>query len=169
MTVAGGMEHQSEKLTFTKEEFQVVRDKAEIFYKNIDSVICPYFHEKVNFNTEGLEHIKLKAWNRARSQADQFMRLKLIRLAPEVVKNSRTLQGIWQTKLPIRRKSHGKWEAVFTNVTYYEFIAVLEDRRVKVIVKQVQGGEKFFWTLIPSWRIDQFNRRVLHSGNPESD
>lgn len=159
--------HEREKLTFTEEEFSAVRGKAESFYKGLDSVVCPYFHEKVNFNTDGFEHIKLKAWNRARARPVQFMRLKLIHMAPEVIKSSRTLQGIWRTKLPIRRKRHGKWEAVFTEVTYYEFIAVLEDRRVKVIVKQLQGGEKFFWTLIPSWGIDQFNRRILHSGNPE--
>lgn len=163
------MEHQPEKLTFTNEEFNSIREKAEASYKGIGSVHCPYFQEKVNFNTEGLEHIKFKAWNKARSQRDQFMRLKLIQLAPEVLKSSWTLQGIYETKVPIRRKRHGQWEAVFTTVTYYEFIAVLNNRRVKVIVKQILVGEKFFWTMIPFWRMDTFNRRVLHSGNPEVD
>jgi len=163
------MEQQPEKLTFTDEEFDSVREKAETLYKGIGSVVCPYFKEKVNFNTEGLEHIKFKAWNRARSKRDQFMRLKLIRLAPEILKNSRTLQGIWETQLPIRRKRHGQWESVFTSVTYYEFIAVVEGRRIKVVVKQILGGERFFWTLIPFWRLDTFNRRVLHSGDPERD
>jgi hypothetical protein len=97
------------------------------------------------------------------------MRLKLIQLAPDVLKSSRTLQGVYETQLPIRRKRHGRWEALFTAVTYYEFIAVFNSRRVKVIVKQVLGGEKFFWTLIPFWRTDTFNRRILHSGNPERD
>lgn len=163
------MEPHPEKLAFTRGEFESVRKSAEILYKSIGSIFCPYFQEKVHFNAEGLGHIKFKAWNRARSQRDQFMRLKLIRLAPEILKDSKTLQGIWETKRPIRRKRHGRWEAVFTTVTYYEFIAVLEERRVKVIVKQIFGGEKSFWTMIPFWRIDKFNRRILHSGNPELD
>jgi hypothetical protein len=163
------MEPHSEKLAFTVTEFETVRSNAEALYKSIGSVFCPYFKEKVNFNVEGLGHIKFKAWNKARSQRDQFMRLKLIRLAPEILKDSKTLQGIWETQLPIRRKRHGHWEKVFTPVAYYEFIAVLEGRRVKVIVKQIQGGEKFFWTMIPFWRMDKFNRRILHSGNPELD
>src|ERR1700680_3305351 len=129
------MEPQLEKLAFTDDEFDSVRKNAEITYKSIGSIFCPYFQEKVHFNAEGLGHIKFKAWNKARSQRDQFMRLKLIRLAPEILKASRTLQGIWETKRPIRRKRHGRWEAVFTTVSYYEFIAVVKDRRVKVIVK----------------------------------
>jgi len=163
------MEPPPEKLTFTDEEFEAIRTQAESTYRGIGSTFCPFFGEKVNFNIEGLKHLKLKAWNKARPRRDQFMRLKLIRFAPDILKQSRTLQGIWETKLPIRRKRHGIWESLFTSVTYYEFIAVLEDRRIKVIVKQIQGGEKFFWTMIPFWHTDAFGRRVLHSGNPESD
>ncbi len=163
------MEPQLEKLSFTDAEFNSVRRDAETLFRSIGSVFCPYFKEQVHFNAEGLEHIKFKAWNRARSRRDQFMRLKLMRFAPETLKTTRTLQGIWETKLPIRRKRHGRWERVFTAVAYYEFIAVLEGRRVKVIVKQIQGAEKIFWTMIPFWRIDRFNRRILHSGNPEVD
>ena len=163
------MEPKPHKLEFTEEEFKQVRTNAEILYKTIDSVYCPFFGEQVNFNADGLEHLKFKAWNKPRKRNDQFMRLKLLRLAPEVIKNSKTLQGVWDTKKPVRRKRHGKWESLFTDVSYYEFIAVLEKKRMKVIVKQLAGGEKFFWTLIPYWRMDGFNNRVIHDGNPETD
>ena len=163
------MDEKPTKLEFTDEEFEDVRSRAEGFYQTIGSVQCPFFNEKVNFNAEGLEHLKFKSWNHARKRRDQFMRLKLIDLAPEVIRRSRTLQGIWETKLPVRRKRHKKWESVFTDVTFYEFIAVLERKRVKVIVKQFAGGEKFFWTMIPFWGTNSFNKRVLHDGNPEID
>jgi len=65
---------------------------------------------------------------------------------------------------------HSRTDTVLKPVSYYEFIAVLENVRVKVIVKQVDGGEKFFWSIIPYWKIDSVNsRRLLHSGDPESD
>lgn len=163
------MDEKPKKLEYTDVEFAKVKAEAEVFYKAIQPIWCPYFQEKVNFNADGLKHIKFKQWNRARSRDDQFMRLKLIRLAPEIVKNSKTLQGIWETKLPIRRKRHGKWESAYMDVTYYEFIAVLERKRLKVIVKQVVGGQKLFWTLIPYWRTDDFHKRVMHDGNPEMD
>jgi hypothetical protein len=163
------MDEKPAKLEFTDEEFRQVKSTAEAFYKSIGSIRCPYFNETINFNTDGLEHLKFKGWNRARKRSDQFMRLKLIKLAPEIIRNSKTLQGIWETKSPVRRKRHGAWESVFTDVTYYEFIAVLERKRIKVIVKQFLGGEKFFWTMIPYWRTNKFNKRILHDGNPEMD
>ena len=42
--------------------------------------------------------------------------------------------------------------------------------RVKIIVKQVEDGEKFFWSLIPSWGNHKLTgERILHDGNPEHD
>jgi hypothetical protein len=97
------------------------------------------------------------------------MRLKLLRLAAETIRNSKTLQGISEKKILVRKKRNSRWEKALTDVTYYEFIAVIDHKRVKVIVKQIFGGEKFFWTLIPYWKMDGFHRRVLHEGNPETD
>ena len=55
-------------------------------------------------------------------------------------------------------------------VTYYEFIAVVNTVRVKVIIKEVLGGEKHFWSVIPFWGIDKVtSKRILHSGDPEND
>ncbi|HAS85129.1 MAG TPA: hypothetical protein DCS23_03630 [Candidatus Yonathbacteria bacterium] len=163
------MEEQPQKLEFTDTEFEKIRGEAETLYKTFGAVHCPYFGEKINFNTDGLEHLKFKSWNRARSKSDQFMRLKLLRLAPETILNSKTLQGVFEDKLFVRKKKNKRWEKILTDVTYYEFVAVLERKRVKVIVKQVLGGEKFFWTLIPYWRTNDLHKRVLHDGNPELD
>ncbi len=45
-------------LNFSDEEFGQIR--------------CPYFHESVQFDSFGLEHIRRKSWNRGRSRTDQF-------------------------------------------------------------------------------------------------
>lgn len=64
----------------------------------------------------------------------------------------------------------GRSEVRLIPVTYYEFIAVLDSFRIKVIVKQAQDGQKFFWSIIPSWSINKAqDKRKLHSGNPEKD
>ncbi|KKS13867.1 MAG: hypothetical protein UU67_C0014G0001, partial [Candidatus Daviesbacteria bacterium GW2011_GWB1_41_5] len=97
-----------------------------------------------------------------------------IKLAPEIIGQSKTLQGIWTTKKIERVKVNSRWDKVMKVITYYEFIAVMESRgskiRVKVIVKEVGGGEKFFWSLIPFWGTNKnTNERVMYSGNPEND
>ncbi len=85
-------------LEFTNEQFEDVKNKGEIFYKSIGEIYCPYFKEKVSFEAQGLEHLKFKRRSKSRSENDQYMRFKLIHLAPEILKLSHTVQGILETK-----------------------------------------------------------------------
>ena len=56
------------------------------------------------------------------------------------------------------------------NVTYYEFIALIKRDRVKIIVKQIENGEFFFWSIIPYWGMHEGTRtRLFHEGIPEED
>lgn len=151
-------------------DFEMVRGESEKFYVSIGEVYCPYFGEKIAFNAKGLRHLKFKSDQQARPRDEQYARLKLLRHAPEVLKKSSTVQGIWHTKKFEVQKTNSRWERMMKEVIFYEFIAVLDNVRVKVIVKEVQGGEKHFWSVIPYWGIDKVNsRRVLHSGDPEHD
>lgn len=153
-----------------EEDFVEVVKKAEEFYASVGDIHCPYFGEKIAFNTKGFKHLKFKSDQVARIREDQYVRLKLLPYAAEVLKKSRTVQGIWSTKKFEDQKTSSRWEHVLKEVIFYEFIAVLENVRVKVIVKQVFGGEKHFWSVVPYWKIDSMNsRRILHSGNPEND
>jgi len=156
-------------LEFTDEEFRRVRRQAEENYRTYGQIRCPYFQDAVHFNTEGFRHLLFKAWNRGRDRRDQFMRLKHLARAAEMLSLSRTVQGIQETSEWERRHRHGRWEKLLLSVTYYEFVAVLEGRRFKVIVKQLPGGDRIFWSLIPFWRQTQQGRRLLHDGNPAED
>lgn len=158
------------KFNFKKEDFERIKKEAEEFYDTIKEIHCPYFCEKIAFNVKGIKHLKFKTDQQARPQADQYARLKLIRLAPEVLKLSKTVQGISEKKKIEYQKMNSRWEHVMKLVKHYEFIAVLNGVRVKVIVKEVEGGEKHFWSVIPFWGIDkETSKRLLFSGNPELD
>lgn len=151
-------------------DFEKVRNEAEKFYDTIGEVKCPCFGEKVAFNAMGLKHLKFKSDQVARMRSDQYPRLKLLPLAPEVIKLSRTVQGIWETKHFERIRTQNKTETVLKPVIYYEFIAVIEKVRIKVIIKEIDSGQKFFWSIVPYWGIDKTNsKRVLHTGNLEDD
>ncbi|NQU82565.1 MAG: hypothetical protein HQ539_01320 [Parcubacteria group bacterium] len=156
-----------------QQDFQKIKEEAENFYEEIDEVYCPYFKEKIVFNTKGLRHLKFKSNRKARTMKDQYPRLKLLHFAPEILKLSHTIQGIWKTKTFEEYKAdstNNKWARIMKDVIFYEFIAVLDAVRVKVIVKQVFGREKYFWSVIPFWGINKStSKRVLHSGNPEHD
>ena len=152
------------------ENFEEVVAKGEKLYESLGTIYCPYFNEDVHFNVQGLEHLKFKHRGKARIRHDQYMRFKLLHLVPEIIRLSRSIQGIWETKHFERVRVHSRTDTILKPVTYYEFIAVLNNVRVKVVVKQVGGGQKFFWSLIPFWGINrETKRRKLYGGNPEED
>lgn len=152
------------------DDFHEIKLKGEALYKNLESVLCPYLQKRVHFNAHGLQHLKFKRRGHARYRQDQYMRFKLLHLAPDVLKLSRTVQGIFQTRTFEKIRMHSRTEMKLVPVTYYEFVAVLGPYRVKVIVKEIDGGDPFFWSLIPFWGIETTTkRRRLHIGNPESD
>ena len=152
------------------QDFEKVRTEAEAFYATLAGVRCPYFGCDIAFNAKGLRHLKFKSDKHARVRKDQYSRLKLIRYAPEILKLSRTVQGIWRVRRFEEEKTNARWERVLKDVFYYEFVAVLNTVRIKVIVKEVAGGEKHLWSIIPFWGIDKnTSTRILHSGDPEID
>jgi hypothetical protein len=157
-----------------REKLEEVKKEAEEVYRNIDSVLCPYLKTKVNFNAKGLDHIKMKSWNKARLASDQYLRLKFLRLAPEVLKGSGTLQEIKETKNFERIKSVGKWQSLMKPVVYYGFIAIIRKVKIKVIVKKIENGQPYFWSIIPYWKsqkdeLCQKIKKVFHEGDLEND
>jgi hypothetical protein len=91
-------------------------------------------------------------------------------LAPDVIKLSRTIQGISNTKNMESWRNNNRTEMIMKPVAYYEFVAILNDIRVRVIVKQVDGGPKYFWSIIPFWKVNKNNnQRKMFNGNPEVD
>lgn len=152
------------------ENFDKIRIEGETFYKSLKEIHCPYFKDKVSFSSQGLEHLKFKQRGKARLEQDQYMRFKLIHLAPEVIKISSSLQGVWETKRFEHVKTNNKWQKMLKHVTYYEFMAVIKRNRVKIVVKQIENGKKIFWSIIPFWGMNKETMaRMLHEGNPEED
>ncbi len=156
-------------------KFNQIKKEAEDWYKEIDLIECPFLKRNVNFNAKGLDHIKFKAWNKARSISDQYLRFKFLRLAPVILKRSGTLQEFQDTKNFERIHSNSKWKRLMVPVKYYGFIAVLGYKiKVKVIVKEIYGSQPYFWSIIPFWKnrtdpITQELKKVFHEGDLEND
>ena len=157
--------------TVDDKNFEKVKSEAEKFYKSIGKVFCPYFGESISFNSKGLSHIKFKSKWDARDRKDQFMRLKNIKLAPEILKKSHTLQELKHAKTFVDIKTNSRKERILKQTVFYGFIAIIRDgnfdKRLKIIIKEVSGGEKHFWSIVPYWKSSK--ELKLHSGNIEED
>ena len=158
------------KFNFKEEDFEKIKKEAEEFYETIGEIYCPYFCEKIAFNVKGLKHLKFKTDQQARPRIDQYARLKLLHLAPEMLKLSRTVQGISEKKKFEFQNTNSRWEHVARLVKHYEFVAVLKNISLIGIVIEVEGVQKHFWSVIPFWGIDKkTSKRVLYSGDLELD
>jgi len=158
-------------LNIEDSNFKKLREKAETFYKEVGEIHCPYFNERISFNSKGLEHIKFKTKRKIRERKDAYMRLKNIHLAPQILKNSYTLQEKQNKKIFVDIKTNSRKETILKNCTYYGFLAIITDgnfeKRLKIIIRQIDGGQKHFWSIIPYWKN---NKEIkMHSGNLEED
>lgn len=158
-------------IQISEERFNRAKEESERYYAAIGSVRCPYFGEEVVFNRKGLTHLKFKGERQARLRVDQYIRFRLLKLAPEILSKSHTLQGIHRRNSMERKKINNRWETVMQPVIYYEFVSVVKEKtRVRVIIKQVGGGKRYFWSIIPFWKMDNMTgKKRLHDGKPEID
>ncbi|OGH67580.1 MAG: hypothetical protein A3C15_04015 [Candidatus Magasanikbacteria bacterium RIFCSPHIGHO2_02_FULL_50_9b] len=156
-------------MSISFENFAFVKAAGEERYKSFTPVRCPYFNELVHFNAQGLEHLKFKRGGVERLPQDQYMRFKLLHLAPEILKLSRTVQGIMRTRSLERMHTNGRhnWEMLPT--IFYEFIAVVDDVRVRVVVKKTLNGPLIFCSIIPFWKNAQGGTRQLFDQSLRDD
>lgn len=157
-----------------EELFEKIKNEAEQFYKKLESVFCPYLRKKVNFNAKGLDHIKMKAWNRTRPVSDQYLRLKFLKLVPAVLQAAGTLQELHETKCMERLKFTGKWQFKMVPVKYYGFVAIINEIKIKIIIKEIENIQPYFWSIIPFWKtrnneITGEIKKVFHEGDLEND
>ena len=131
-------------MAFTIEKYNLRKALATENYKKIGQIYCPYFHEYVHFNNEGIHHITYRDWHSPRPKPDQYVRLKLLYLAPAIVSLSQTLQD-YGTKI-VNNKI----------VKYYIFTALLNTMATKVVIRQVGNGSKHFFSIVPNWKKNKY-------------
>lgn len=149
--------------------FETQKVAGEAFYNTLRSVSCPYFREQVFFTNAGLEHLQFKRRNKQRPMADQATRFRLLPLGVKIIERSHVLQGIWETRSFEKVRVHNRIDTVLKPITYFEFIGVLENFRIKVILKQIDAGQLQFWSVIPHWKRNKDSTRRLYSGNLNED
>lgn len=158
-----------------QEKLEKIKLEIKALYEATKSVRCPYLDEDVFFNNSGFSHLLTRSWNRGRSTLEQYQRLRLFPRAVEVIKKSHLVQEHEVRHDFVRTSANSKWGKTLKNITYYAFVSVFPQvgLRIKVVVKQVEGGRPFFWSVYPSWKIEidgeGYKKKVFCSGNLETD
>ncbi len=129
------------------------RDKAKIEYFKIKAVKCPAFgKEKIIFNAKGFNHLFYKGDRSGRNKREIITRIKLLPIAVKLLK----IATIFQEECDYSGYHKGKKK----EFKFWAFEGVLEDRRIKVIARQIGQGNKHFWSVIPAWRKSRMGKRL---------
>lgn len=144
-----------------EQKFETILKKAETFYHQIGTIYCPYLQNDVHFSSEGLQHLLSKSWNRGRNQKEQTTRLRLLPLIPKILIKCHTLQEYDERELFVRQKINSRWEKRLKLIKYYIFIAIVKTVRLKIVIKEIEGGAKQFYSLYPSWKVNKKTGRKI--------
>jgi len=131
--------------------FKELRNKASEFYDSIDKVDCPALKQKVVFGSDGFHHLRYNASRSERSKPVQRNKLSYLEEAVSILKKTTTLQEFRDFNEPAGLRDASGFRRMCV-VSYYGFWAVISRRiRLKVIVKQIDGGQFSFWSIMPYW------------------
>lgn len=134
-----------------------IKENADSFYKKIGRINCPAFNnEAVYFNSEGFNHLIFKKKSE-RNKNDQITKFKLLPIARDIISISTTFQEYDEGLVEILRKKFKRKVKETCSVRYWGLVAILRNRKVKVIIRQIGYGQKHFFSVIPAWTINHYN------------
>jgi len=137
--------------------YEKLKEDARRFYNAVGGFFCPAFNQKICFTAEGFNHIIFKGDRRERERPSQILRFKLLPLALKLLKITTTYQEYEETLKEFEIKSFKKKARAIKYVRYWGIIAIIEGRKIKVIIRKIgDNGAMHFWSIVPSWTTNKY-------------
>ncbi|KKP92058.1 MAG: hypothetical protein UR94_C0006G0017 [Parcubacteria group bacterium GW2011_GWA2_36_10] len=154
--------------------YEKLKADADNYYNGINNKIhSPIFNEYISFNAEGFNHIIYKNSRTERERPSQIMRFKLLPLACKLVQLSTTFQEYEETIKNFNVKRHKKRVSISQSVKYWGIIAIIDSRKIKVILRKIgENGKIHFWSIVPAWTTNKYRDVkfiTTMKGSPEED
>jgi len=116
--------------------------KSKRLYKSIVSVYCPILSNTVFFTSEGFNHLLYEDYYHPRNVNEQYMKLKCLPYAPEVVKKCTLISETRKVKRKIKKK--------FKDAIQYELVhEVSPGKKIRVVVEKIGTGKYRFRSVMP--------------------
>ncbi len=153
--------------------YDKLKEDAQRFYSSTGRITSPAFNEDIYFTAEGFNHIIYKRARSEREKSSQILRFKLLPLAVKLIKLSTTFQEFEETLQQFEVKSFKKRVTKSKPVKYWGIIAIIEGRKIKVILRKIgDNGQMHFWSIVPAWTTNKFRDTRFFTtmkGNPDED
>ncbi len=153
--------------------YEKLKSDSQSFYNNIGKVFSPALNQEIYFNSEGFNHIIFKGSRSERERSSQILRFKLLHLAVKLIKLSTTHQEFEETLKEFEVVSYKKIVRKTKPIRYWGIIAIINNRKIKVILRQIgDGGKLHFWSIVPAWITNKYRDTRFFTtmkGRPEED
>lgn len=96
----------------------------------------------------------------------------MLPLASKLVKISTTYQEFEETLKEFEVKSFKKITKKSKPIRYWGIIAIIDGRKIKVIIRKIGNGQINFWSIVPAWVTNKYRDIKFFTtmkGNPEED
>ena len=134
-------------------DIERLKEQAGEFFTKTRSVKCPAFpNEVISFNGKGLLHLFYSGSRSERSESEVSARIKLLGRAVKLLQ-----------LMPIPQEESQRTDQNGKVFKYWAFEGVVDEFRLKVIVRQKGHGKKHFWSVVPAWRKTRFGRQNSRS------
>jgi len=127
--------------------YESCRKWAKKFYKKIGRIPCPALaNEIVTFNNRGFNHLIRKI--KIRSRKEQKRRFLLLINAENIIKNPKATIIYREEKSKSKVKRHGVKVLQTSLNKYWTFIYQKGAKRIKLVIRQINGGVKHFYSIM---------------------
>ena len=153
-------------------QYEKIRQDSHVWYKNQSPVNSPALNQLVYFTAEAFEHTKYKRARAERDKPSQIMRLKMLPRAFRLIELSTTIQEYEEIVKVVSVKRRKKRVHQSKQIQYWGLIAIIENRKIKVILRKIGNGQLQFWSIIPAWTTNKYRDTKFVStmkGLPEED
>lgn len=119
-----------------------LKKQSKKFYKSIVSIFCPILNDTIYFTSEGFNHLIYKDYGHPRNINEQYMKLKCLPHAPDVIRNCSLISETRQIQRRIKNK--------LKNGIHYELVyEVILGKKIRVIVEKIGSGKFKFRSIMP--------------------
>ena len=153
-------------------DYLKLKDAAHQFYYKVGGIFSPALNNKIIFSAEGFNHIIFSDPRSERERSSQILRFKLLPLAKKLIEKSTTYQEFEETVKDFIVKRHKKKIKESKVVQYWGIIAIVDTRKIKVIIRRIGEGFFHFWSVIPAWTTNKYRDTKFFTtmkGCPEKD
>jgi len=132
---------------FPHHDFVQAKKFASDFYKTIGRVKCPALdNEYISFNSKGMAHVLYKS---TRKKPEIIERLSYLQYAESMVVDPFANIKYRQEKEKDYLKQQGEYVLCEVDGHYWSFLKpVAKDLIVKVVVRQLNEGNKYFYSIM---------------------